>query len=223
MEEKVGISKSRSVSRAQSGSSVGQHRKTKSTLSWADTVSGGGGTGPSHGPRDRLPEQARDAEVACLRKGNVDIKDVVRKMAGEITEIKKLVITQSVSAKVPVPIATEALAPASDSSGAPKRRALCSKDESGSQISEVKNMLAMLSAGQSNERGILQSSHLSSPPANIMTSRVSDADIVFEYIDEKLQEELDDLLLSFCRPDATMEERLADYKKILQIQKIMAM
>ncbi|KAH6919409.1 hypothetical protein HPB50_029603 [Hyalomma asiaticum] len=61
-----------------------------------------------------------------------------------MAEIKKLVITQSVSTKAPVPIANEIPAPASDSSGAPKRRAVCSKDESGSQIAEVTNMLATL-------------------------------------------------------------------------------
>lgn len=69
---------------------------------------------------------------------------MVRKMAGEMAEIKKLVITQSVSTKAPVPIANEVPAPASDSSGAPKRRAVCSKDDSGSQITEITNMLATL-------------------------------------------------------------------------------
>ncbi|KAH6934011.1 hypothetical protein HPB50_019478 [Hyalomma asiaticum] len=126
-----GRSKSRSVSRALSGFSVGQQRKRKSTLSWADTVSGGSGMGPSRGPRDPLPGHVRDAEVARLRKEDADLKEMVRKMAGEMTEIKILVITQSVSAKAPVPIANEVPAPASDSSGAPKRRAVCSKDESG--------------------------------------------------------------------------------------------
>ncbi|KAH6930937.1 hypothetical protein HPB50_021039 [Hyalomma asiaticum] len=130
--------------KARSSSSAGQQRKRKSTLSWADTVSGGGGMGPSQGPRDPLPEQVRDAEVARLRKENADLKEMVRKMAGEMTEIKKLVITQRVSTKAPVPIANEVPAPASDSSGAPKRRTVCSKDESGSQITEITNMLATL-------------------------------------------------------------------------------
>ncbi|KAH7958831.1 hypothetical protein HPB49_005639 [Dermacentor silvarum] len=61
---------SRSVSRARSGSSVGQQMKRKSTLSWADRVRGGGETGPSRGPRDPLPEQAKDAEIARLQKEN---------------------------------------------------------------------------------------------------------------------------------------------------------
>ncbi|KAH6947078.1 hypothetical protein HPB50_017040 [Hyalomma asiaticum] len=64
---------------ARSGSSVSQQMKY--TLSWAYTVSGGGGTGPSRSPRDQLSEQASDAEVARLRKKNADLKEMVIKMS----------------------------------------------------------------------------------------------------------------------------------------------
>ncbi|KAH7984368.1 hypothetical protein HPB52_019971 [Rhipicephalus sanguineus] len=55
-------SRSRSVSRTRSGSSVGQQKKRKSNLTWADKLRGGCEAGPSRGPGDPLPEQARDIE-----------------------------------------------------------------------------------------------------------------------------------------------------------------
>ncbi|KAH7952450.1 hypothetical protein HPB52_023471 [Rhipicephalus sanguineus] len=56
-------SRSRSVSRTRSGSSVGQQKKRKSNLTWADKLRGGCEAGPSRGPGDPLPEQARDIEI----------------------------------------------------------------------------------------------------------------------------------------------------------------
>ncbi|KAH6947480.1 hypothetical protein HPB50_019196 [Hyalomma asiaticum] len=67
--------------------------------------------------------------------------------------------------------------------------------------SAMSTLVAQLAAMSNSTENISQT----------VTHQVSDADIVFEYIDEKLQEELDDLLLSFSRPDATMEETLADF------------
>ncbi|KAL1423898.1 hypothetical protein MTO96_020695 [Rhipicephalus appendiculatus] len=52
---------------------------------------------------------------------------------------------------------------------------------------------------------------------------VSDTDIALEYVNEKLKEELHSRLVSFDRPNATREEKLADYNRILLIQKILAM
>ncbi|KAH7958829.1 hypothetical protein HPB49_005572 [Dermacentor silvarum] len=148
---------SRSVSRARSGSSVGQQMKRKSTLSWADRVRGGGETGPSRGPRDPLPEQARDAEIARLQKENADLKEMVRKMASEMTEIKKLVISQSASAKASAPTAVEVPVTVSDSAGASKRRAVSSKEESVSQTNEITGMLATLTTSvQQLHQGLAQ-------------------------------------------------------------------
>ncbi|KAH7970747.1 hypothetical protein HPB49_015018 [Dermacentor silvarum] len=150
-------SRSRSVSRARSGSSVGQQMKRKSTLSWADRVRGGGETGPSRGPRDPLPEQARDAEIARLQKENADLKEVVRKMASEMTEIKKLVISQSALVKASAPTAVEVPVPVSDSAGASKRRAVSSKEESVLQTNEIKGMLATLTTSvQQLHQGLAQ-------------------------------------------------------------------
>ncbi|KAH7937162.1 hypothetical protein HPB49_008332 [Dermacentor silvarum] len=148
---------SRSVSRARSGSSVGQQMKRKSTLSWADRVRGGGETGPSRGPRDPLPEQARDAEIARLQKENADLKEMVRKMASEMTEIKKLVISQSTLVKASAPTAVEVPVLVSDSAGASKRRAVSSKEESDSQTNEIKGMLATLTTSvQQLHQGLAQ-------------------------------------------------------------------
>ncbi|KAH7945768.1 hypothetical protein HPB49_015275 [Dermacentor silvarum] len=47
---------------------VGQQMKRNSTLSWADRVRGSGEAGPSRGPRNRLLEQARDAELRAFRR-----------------------------------------------------------------------------------------------------------------------------------------------------------
>ncbi|KAH7940739.1 hypothetical protein HPB49_005067 [Dermacentor silvarum] len=148
---------SRSVSRARSGSSVGQQMKRKSTLSWADRVRGGGETGPSRGPRDPLPEQARDAEIARLQKENADLKEMVRKMASEMTEIKKLIISQSALVKASAPTAIEVPVPVSDSAGASKRRSVSSKEESVSQTNEIKGMLATLTTSvQQIHQGLAQ-------------------------------------------------------------------
>ncbi|KAH7945005.1 hypothetical protein HPB49_004742 [Dermacentor silvarum] len=147
---------SRSVSRARSGSSVGQQMKRKSTLSWADRVRGGGETGPSRGPRDPLPEQARDAEIARLQKENADLKEMVKKMASEMTEMK-LVISQSALVKASAPTAVEVPVPVSDSAGASKRRAVSSKEESVSQTNEIKGMLATLTTSvQQLHQGLAQ-------------------------------------------------------------------
>ncbi|KAH7951666.1 hypothetical protein HPB52_011153 [Rhipicephalus sanguineus] len=136
-------SRSRSVSRTRSGSSVGQ-QKRKSNLTWADKLRGGCEAGPSRGPGDPLSEQARDAEVMRLQKENAELKAIIKKMASEMTEIKKLVISQSSLGKASVPTTTEVPIPASDSVEAPKRRALSSKEESGSQTNEIKGMLTPL-------------------------------------------------------------------------------
>ncbi|KAH7948836.1 hypothetical protein HPB49_002700 [Dermacentor silvarum] len=138
---------SRSPSRERS--SVGQQMKRKSTLSWADRVRGGGETGPSRGPRDPLPEQAREAEIARLQKENADLKEMVRKMAREMTEIKKLVISQS--ALVKAASSGQRLGRAS------KRRAVSSKEESVSQTNEIKGMLATLTTSvQQLHQGLAQ-------------------------------------------------------------------
>lgn len=148
---------SRSVSRARSGSSVGQQMKRKSTLSWADRVRGGSEARPSRGPHGPLPEQARDAEIARLQKENADLKEMVRKMASEMTEIKKLVISQSALVKASAPTAVEVPVPVSDSAGASKRRAVSSKEESVSQTNEIKGMLATLTTSvQQLHQGLAQ-------------------------------------------------------------------
>nr|XP_054933144.1 uncharacterized protein LOC126545381 [Dermacentor andersoni] len=54
-------------------------------------------------------------------------------------------------------------------------------------------------------------------------SKVSDADVTFEYIDELLAEELRDRLRSFRRASAAKEERLGDYYRIRRIHKILTM
>ncbi|KAH7975516.1 hypothetical protein HPB52_002344 [Rhipicephalus sanguineus] len=105
-------SRSRSVYRTRSGSSFGQQRKMKSNLTLAENIRGGSEAGPSRGPCDPLPEQAKDGE--------------------------------SVSGKASAPNTTEVPFPASDSAGVPKHRALSSKEQSGSQINEIKGMLATL-------------------------------------------------------------------------------
>ncbi|KAH7953035.1 hypothetical protein HPB49_003998 [Dermacentor silvarum] len=144
-------------SRAWSGASVGQHIKKESTLSWADRVRGGGKAGPSRGPRDSFPEHARDAEVARLQKENADLKEMVRKMASKMTEIKKLVISHSALAKASAPTATELPVTVSDSAGASKRRSVSSKEESGSQTIEIMCMLATLTTSmQQLQQGLAQ-------------------------------------------------------------------
>ncbi|KAH7933540.1 hypothetical protein HPB49_013520 [Dermacentor silvarum] len=148
---------SRSVSRARSGSSVGQQMKRKSTLSRADRFRSSGETGPSRGPRDPLPEPSRDAEIARLQKENADLKEMVRKMASGMTEIKKLVISQSALVKASAPTAIEVLVPVSDSAGASKRRAVSSKEESVSQTNEINGMLATLTTSvQQLHQGLAQ-------------------------------------------------------------------
>ncbi|KAL1445418.1 hypothetical protein MTO96_006735 [Rhipicephalus appendiculatus] len=143
--------------RTRSGSSDGQQKKRKSTLTWADKVRGVCETGPSRGPRDPPPEQARDAEVARLQKENAELKEMIKKMASEMSEIKKLVISHRASETAPAPTTTEVPIPASDSASAPKRRALSSKEESGSQITEIKNMFATLTTSvQQLQQGLAQ-------------------------------------------------------------------
>uniref|UniRef100_A0A224YAZ0 Uncharacterized protein n=1 Tax=Rhipicephalus zambeziensis TaxID=60191 RepID=A0A224YAZ0_9ACAR len=66
---------------------------------------------------------------------------------------------------------------------------------------------------------------LQSPSAMARRStvpEVSDMDIALEYVDEKLKEELHNRLVSFGRPNTTRKEKLADYNRILLIQKILA-
>ncbi|KAH7963393.1 hypothetical protein HPB52_020888 [Rhipicephalus sanguineus] len=79
-----------------------------------------------------------------------------------------------------------------------------------------------------NSVPLQSSSTVSLQPPNAMARRsavpeVSDADISFEYVDEKLKEELHNRLVSFRRPNATREEKLTDYNRILLVQKILAM
>ncbi|KAH7984890.1 hypothetical protein HPB52_024466 [Rhipicephalus sanguineus] len=137
-------SRSRSVYRTRSGSSFGQQRKRKSNLTWAEKLRGGSEARPSRGPGDPLPEQAKDGEVMRLHTENAELKEIIKKMASERTEIKKLVISQSASGKASATNTTEVPFPASDTAGAPKHRALSSKEQSGSQINEIKGMLATL-------------------------------------------------------------------------------
>ncbi|KAL3216661.1 hypothetical protein MRX96_032977 [Rhipicephalus microplus] len=52
---------------------------------------------------------------------------------------------------------------------------------------------------------------------------VSYREMVFEYVEEKLEEELYDRLVSLYQPNSTEEDNLKDYKRVRQIREILEM
>ncbi|KAL3216659.1 hypothetical protein MRX96_032975 [Rhipicephalus microplus] len=61
----------------------------------------------------------------------------------------------------------------------------------------------------------------SAKPRYRAVSKVSYREMVFEYVKEKLEEELYDRLVSLYQPNSTEEDNLKDYKRICQIREIL--
>ncbi|KAH7944935.1 hypothetical protein HPB49_002436 [Dermacentor silvarum] len=121
------------------------------TLVWADLVrpKPGANTGAARAPRnDPPPEQARDAEVICLRKENDNFKNTINRLVNEMAEMKELVSNASGNDAAVRASATPIPAPVDGTATSSKRRAVVNQTcESGvlsTEVSEIKQTLTAL-------------------------------------------------------------------------------